>query len=1301
MRSRRELGFAVGLLPIAVSVPLASGNSLDQEFGEKILPLVEAYCLDCHSTDEKKGELDLERFANAVDVRAELEVWRKVVEQIEDGEMPPKKRKQQPDGAQKKQITDWAKAIIEAEIRASAGDPGAVGLRRLSNAEYNYAIEDLTGVVLEPAREFPEDAAAGEGFTNTAQGLAMSPAMARKYYDAAKSVAEHVVLLPDGIRFSPSTLRRDREDEILHEIREIYFRHIDRGAVDFGYKEQVRAARSGREGDIDLERYLKALVEGAAPEGLSERYIGLLAKTLEGENTGSPLLDSLRGEWKRNKNPMAMASAIRSWQNKLWKFNTVGHFGSIRPWQEPVDPVVASREFRVKIGDQGATLWLTANAVGDQDADEGVVVWKNPRIVRPGKPALRWRDLERAMKLLESRKTVLLREAGACLKAAFEVRDEKETVGLAALAKAHGVDANALSMWLSLLGIESTGEGVQIEGLLTHPLTQPTYGFVKGWGLKGVGDLSINGNQSDQAVRIPGEANPHKVFVHPRPERWVAVGWKSPADGEMRVRPWVRDAHNACGNGVRWSLRHRTPTREQRLAGGDVDLGKAAKIDQPLTVRVRRGDMISLIIDSRDRSHICDLTEIDLEIEEARDGGRKWGLATDCADSMSDGNPHADRFGNEGVWHFYSDEENLGRGQNRVPVIEEWWAAKAADSAEALVREALAKQDASFLKAVDHAVLSSFQPELDNETTADTDIVADASSAKRIHLPAALAAGAEFVVTATLAKPAGVQCRVLKEAPSEAWVVGEPILATPGSEAEKHVKQTFDEFRELFPAAMCYARIVPVDEVVTLTLFHREDDRLARLMLSDVEKARLDKLWDELIYVSEERRRLVTGYEQLWQFATQDSDPRKFEPMEEAIRARAAAYEKRLIDTEPAHLDALMEFADRAWRKPLTEGEREELHALYRSLREQELSHGESIRLVLARVLTSPEFLYKFERTPEGVASAPVSSLELASRLSFFLWSSIPDAELRNGELLRDDKLLEQTRRMMGSPKVRRMAIEFACQWLHVRGFDELDQKSERHFPEFGELRGPMYEEIIRFFEDLFRNNGSVLSMLDADHSFVGPTLATFYGLPAVSEWTRVDGLRARGRGGILGMAVTLARQSGASRTSPILRGNWVYETLLGEQLPNPPKNVPQLPDTVPEGLTERELIERHSSDPACAKCHAKIDPYGFALENYDAIGRAREGRDTQTSLPDGREIDGLDGLRTYLSVDRRDDFLRQFCRKLLGYALGRRVLLSDERLLEKMEAALEANEYRIGTAIGTIVLSQQFREIRGIREER
>ncbi len=539
-----------------------------------------------------------------------------------------------------------------------------------------------------------------------------------------------------------------------------------------------------------------------------------------------------------------------------------------------------------------------------------------------------------------------------------------------------------------------------------------------------------------------------------------------------------------------------------------------------------------------------------------------------------------------------------------------------------------------------------------------------------------------------------------------------PILISDAGHARKRWERAFDDFRRWFPAALCYTKIVPVDEVVTLTLYHREDEPLCRLMLDAKEKARLDHLWEELHFVSHDALTLVHAFHQLMEYATQDSDPKLFEPFRKPIHDRAAAFRKALVAAEPRQVDAIVDFAARAYRRPLSAEETRQLRELYQRLRKQELPHEDAFRLTLARVFVSPAFLYRLEKAPLGKQAGPVSDWELASRLSYFLWSSLPDAELREtaaaGRLCDPDVLVVQTRRMLKDARVRRLGVEFGCQWLHIHSFDALDEKSERHFPTFASLRGDMYEEAIRFFTDLFQSDASVLSLFDADHTFVNEALAKHYGIPSVSgpQWRRVDGVRKYGRGGILGMSATLAKQSGASRTSPILRGNWVSEVLLGEKLPRPPKEVPRLPeDETDTKLTVRQLVEKHSSDTRCAVCHTRIDPFGHALEGFDAIGRRRvkdlgdRPIDTRARLKDGTAFEGLDGLRHYLLTKRRDDILRQFCRKLLGYALGRSVQLSDEPLLEEMQRRLEKNEYRFSAAVETIVRSRQFRDIRGAGE--
>ena len=548
---------------------------------------------------------------------------------------------------------------------------------------------------------------------------------------------------------------------------------------------------------------------------------------------------------------------------------------------------------------------------------------------------------------------------------------------------------------------------------------------------------------------------------------------------------------------------------------------------------------------------------------------------------------------------------------------------------------------------------------------------------------------------------------------SRQLLVASPVLVAPDGSAQARTLEAFDRFRELFPIALCYTKIVPVDEVVTLTLFYREDQMLRKLMLDDQQAQELERLWAQLHFVSQDALKSVDAYEQLWQFATQDADPSAFEPLREPIQRKAAEFRQEMVDAREKHLDAVMAFAQRAYRQPLSDEHRQSLLGLYENLIGQDTSHEDAIRLLVARVLVAPEFLYRIERPAEGTDKPmDITDLELANRLSYFLWASMPDATLmelaQSNRLSQPDTLVAQVRRMLKDPKAQRMAVEFGTMWLHIRDLDTLDEKSESHFPEFASIREDLYKEAILLFTDALANDRSVIDLLSSDYTFLNGRLASYYGIPGVGPadsadpWLKVHGVAKHGRGGILTLGATLSKQSGASRTSPILRGNWLCEVVLGEKLPKPPKNVPVLAELPPEGFTERQLTERHSSDPACSKCHQRIDPYGFAMENYDAIGRYRQtdstGKpiDASTQLPSGQRIENFEDLRAYLLQHRKEDFVGQFNRKLLGYALGRSVKLSDEPILKEILQRQKAGGWSIQETICQIVLSKPFRQIRG-----
>jgi hypothetical protein len=485
-------------------------------------------------------------------------------------------------------------------------------------------------------------------------------------------------------------------------------------------------------------------------------------------------------------------------------------------------------------------------------------------------------------------------------------------------------------------------------------------------------------------------------------------------------------------------------------------------------------------------------------------------------------------------------------------------------------------------------------------------------------------------------------------------------------------------------------------------------------MLSDSEMQYLNRLWDELWFISQEPLKVEVGYKQFMEYVTQDGDVRVFEPLRLPIRDRAAKFRKELIDTETIQFQSVLKVVDRAWRRPLKAEEIAELQRLYQKLRGQSVAHSDALRLVLVRALVAPAFLYRLEPTADSARMRPLNDWELASRLSYFLWSSLPDDRLRQladkGQLQQPEVLSSEVSRMLADNKSRALATEFACQWLHLKDFNTLNEKSEKIFPEFAELRADMYEEVVHFFADFFQKNRPINEILVSDRTFLNENLARFYDIKGVNglSFTSVDGMRNHGRGGLLGFAALTARQSGASRTSPILRGNWLLETLLGEKLPKPPKNVPQLPESELDtnGLTMRQITEKHRADPACSKCHDRIDPFGMALEAFDPIGRLRladlGGRpiDTSVTLPDGTKFSGLVGLRDYLVSRRRADFQRQFDRKLLGYALGRGVIVSDDPLLEELSKLAEKPAVGVHATIQAIVSSRQFRNQRGLSSE-
>ena len=369
----------------------------------------------------------------------------------------------------------------------------------------------------------------------------------------------------------------------------------------------------------------------------------------------------------------------------------------------------------------------------------------------------------------------------------------------------------------------------------------------------------------------------------------------------------------------------------------------------------------------------------------------------------------------------------------------------------------------------------------------------------------------------------------------------------------------------------------------------------------------------------------------------------------------------------------------------------------------------------------SPDFCYRIDlvdtATHPGATHSslgqPLSGYALASRLSYFLWSSMPDRELlaraAAGDLRRPDVLRAQVRRMLKDDRASGMATEFAGNWLDFRRFEQHNAVDRDRFPSFNnELRQAMFEEPIRFIEDVIQNDRSVLDLLYGNYTFVNPVLARHYGMPETAAgkadtWVRVDDAGRYGRGGLLPMSVFLTQNAPGLRTSPVKRGYWVVRRVLGETIPPPPAVVPELPrDEAKSDLPLRDMLAKHRANPVCASCHARFDSFGLAFEGYGPVGEVRTkdlaGRpvDIQALFPGGIQGSGFEGVQTYIREHRQKDYLDNLSRKLLAYALGRSLLITDDPTIERMQIKLAAGDYHFASLVETIVSSPQFLNKRG-----
>jgi mono/diheme cytochrome c family protein len=991
----------------------ADDRSLEQQLASVVRPFLQANCVPCHGPDRPKGQLDLSAVRDLRAAIHELAHLETAAEMIASGEMPPAKAKTHPSSDQRAPVLAWIRAVRQQEARRNAGDPGPVLARRLSNAEYDYTVRDLTGVDIRPTREFPVDPANEAGFDNSGESLVMSPALLKKYLDAARAVSEHVVLGPTGLAFAPRPVVSDTD-------RDAY-------AVE-------RIVRFYQRQPTDLARYFLAAWRFRHRAALGHPRTSLDAIAAQ-EHVAPGYLRTVR--------------AALDHREEVGPLATLQHLFDALPPRE-----AEARAGCERMRDLVQTVRTEVAPVFPNLQMKGVSSGSQPFVL--------WKDIQRATHRTSCDDPPLYVAGAPPHDAAATVRAE---AGLA-MALTHFTFRNIVH-----------------DSALPVPF--------------GVHELASTFAPPDPALAIPDEAARPRTaaafrrFCHVFPDAfYVAERARTQLDQGKDRR-----AREEKG---RW------------LSAGFANMFGFFRDDAPLYQQ---------ILDGRQRRELDEL----------------W-RALDFI-TLAPMRQHAD-------FLFYE------RGESRTmrgPAFD-------------------------FVRAADK----------------------DATS---------------------------------------------PAL-------------------------------------------------LRRLATT---------------YLAQARENLRTG----------GGDPRGIPALETFftnVMASIGRVQRDRVAAEPAHLQALLTFAARAYRRPLTSQEKGGLLGFYRSLRADGVDHESAVRDAVARVLMSPHFLYRLDLVAGG-GVRPLGDQALASRLSYFLWSSLPDRELlahaAAGDLHRPDILAAQARRMLQDPRARALAVEFGGNWLDFRRFEEWSSVDRQRFPTFdNDLRQAMFEEPVRFFVDVIQQDRSVLDFLYADHTFVNAPLARHYGMPApaTGDWVRFDGAGRYHRGGILPMAVFLTKNAPGLRTSPVKRGYWVVRRALGERIPPPPAQVPELPADERNlgALTLREVLARHRQNPACASCHARFDSFGLAFEGYGPIGELRT-RDLgghpvedRATFPGGEEGAGLDGVRQYVRAHRQGQFVDTLCRKLLSFALGRTLIPSDDVILERMLARLAADGNRFGSLIRTIVTSPQFLNRRG-----
>ncbi|MBU6303698.1 MAG: DUF1592 domain-containing protein [Verrucomicrobia bacterium] len=1285
---------SIFLASFALAISAAENPAtLAETYAGRVHPLLVKTCGKCHGEEPKDNDLDLTAFASAESLLAEPSVLADVVDRLLEMDMPPKKAPQ-PSESERELLTDWFNRALERTAAAQAGDPGPVTLRRLTNAEYDNAVRDLTAVDLRPtiAGEFAPDSVGGEGFANVGEAMPMNPGLVERYHQAARYVASRAVLLPTGFRFSTSTDRPDWTAAAEKALRGFHARYAGtKGEPPLAMhlaatiKHRERLGRGG----------IAEIAAVAAEEKLNATYLAALWTGLEGKSGPPPSAEFavLTKQWQertaqeeaQKQRQQAELQSAKQTMDSRWAASK-----RVLAQSKVVEGSSVSFAQTVDL-QRGEVLLLTVSPNEGYGADSTLLEWT---LRETGGAQRTWSLADLLPNLLQGNPWI----------------DQ------------HGARWSFLETTSTPAFLTERRDGISGRAEL------------KSWSLGS--EPSIFVNPTAEPIKAWTTLPARSVFVHPGPKRPVSIAWTSPVTGGLSLTGRVADAHPGGGDGVSFELSHHAAAElgqaladlsvaPSEIPGASLPPDVMAYVREkwrtatdPAPVLAAIQSMQDKLFYSRYRTH--SVVAVGNGFPAWEDTMRvvatehAWSAAREPVFRLVARQVAPARPGTFVVW----DKLRLEGGDAPPLMFAAHPELRAAIEAACGLRfgkhpqghpvppAALVTEGGSELRIDLRKLPPPLMDLLSLPRFLRADVSLDAASPEAATVQAIL-----------LAEPDPKDRKERNPAHPTAWRAGDPLIADdpepriaqlvhPRGAAER--ARPAAEFRALFPPAVLFEPIIPRDAQGSLFMFHREDEPLRRLLLDDPGRAELERLWSELHFLREDATAHAQMIAELLKFyGNPNGAPRMdffFHPViSDRVKREEDALRAQQLASEPRHLDALLDFAARAWRRSLDDGERKTIVAAYRADRAEGIKHDPALRAAIARVLSSPWFLYRVEQPSKGPRWQPVSGDELATRLSFLLWDSIPDEELRQAApQLHDPAVMEaQLRRMLKDPRVLGMAGEFGARWLGVRDFVANHGRSLKDFPEFTPgLRDALAEEPVRLFEDLLRNDRAVGDVIATDAVIVNEVLAKHYGIPGVTgpEWRRVENVAAHGRGGVLGLGAVLAKQSAAARTSPIKRGAWMAH-LLGDRLPKPPPNVPPLPDAVPAGLSVRELTERHRKDDNCAACHVRIDPYGLTLEQFDAIGRLRlastmKPGESHATLRDGTEIEDFDGIRQYVAGPRREDLLGSLARKLTGYALSRAVAPSDRALVDEVSRTMIAGG-RWSDALLVIARSEQFRCIR------